>query len=465
MKARWAMIALAVALGLSACDTDDFGTVGSGLPTDVSQDSLLIEGPPLQFLAVETVVPDTLQSFDERSRLFMGTRASDNFRATPVLRFDFDPEVLRANLLAALLLQTASDDAEGIAVAQAFTDTVTFTEAMIDVAELQLEVLARDLAREQDEDDPGRQKFPRPVRIHETSRAVTGADAARVASVSEVLGTEIASGSVQSTGAPEFAIALPVARVVEWIDAGAHDGLLIYDLDPGTNEYFFPNESNLIGFASQSSVSDNPPEILFEIDEMELPDRGYNDVAFTAPVELDWTIIEQDAALMDEPMLGSHRVRRTWIQLDLGPDVLPQNATVNRAVMTWFPRQDLSIGTVETGVDSTRLTVYCYESTRAEATRESPRVTNSSENLIALDFVGQSGVAPALGDTLQINVTRYVQRVVNSIVDPEETGLLIFFGAELTDFDTGVYYGPSVADTSLTPRVRVTYTPPADSWR
>jgi len=468
---RWGMVAVAAAvgLGLAACDTDDFGTTGAQLPTDVSQDSLEVEAPDLLAAQVAQILPDTLQSFDLRSRLFLGHRTRDNFRASPVIRFDFRDETLRESLRVAMLERLGPQEEFRIPIVEAFVDTVTIVPELFAGAVLQLEVLARDIDREVTVDDATQKRFPRPIRVFEASRQVSGADVAVIGSVVDIQGDELTIQQELSVEAKDIEAELPIDVVADWAAAGSHDGIVVFDDGDGAVQYDLPGDSNLLGLVSENGGTG--AQIDLDIDVSQLPaelEFAAEEVVVETPALVDFTVFEKDAPLADEPVLGSHVVRRTWMQLDLGSNPLPPNATINQAIMQWIPRVDLNLGTTSSALDSTQLTVICYESLLSEATRTSPGSTNSSEGLVALTFIGQSGYSPALADTFEIDVTRYVQRVVNSIIDPDQTGLLLqfedAFGAELTDYDQGVFYGPSAAE-SLQPRVRVTYTPPADSWR
>ena len=468
MKSPLLTLVLAAAVGLAACATDDFGDIGSGLPTDVSQDSLLVDGPDLEVIEIGVVVPDTVQAFADRSRLFLGNRDRDGLRATPVMRFDFDEARLREELLDALLEFAASD--EQIAAAEAIADTLPFTAEFVARTELEIVALDREVTRDVTLDQDAK-KLIRTVRVRETSRAITGDDVA-VTAASELHGDELTTFSTTQSQ-ENIDVPLPVDRVLAWIGTGAHTGLLIEDLEPGDLQYtasgdtLNPNESNVIslaadGFPDDTDGSTREPEVILEVDAPSPFDT--ETIVIAAPVTIDFTVIEQDEPPMDAPVLASHRVRRSWLLLDLGAEVLPSNATINQAVLTLHPIDLYTVGTPESAEATGSLDVECFEATRSEAERADPGRTNANEGISALNFVARSGFSPLRGDTLRVDVTRFVQRAVNEVVDPSGTGLLLLFASELTDFDQGVFHGPSAAD-SLQPRVTVTFTPPADSWR
>ena len=224
MRSLWWVAAVAAACGLAACATDDFGEVGSGLPTDVSQDSLLVEGPDLQTVAVEVVVPEPLQDYEDRSRIFLGNRTRDAFRATPVMRFDFEDTLLRTALVERLIDEGATADEIALA------DTIPFTAGLFDSIYVDLNVIARDVSRDQDASTPIK-KIPRRVALYETSRAITAADV-DVATAAEITGSLLAERE-QTRVEASFPLRLPTERVIEWIAADGHDGVLLFDLAPG----------------------------------------------------------------------------------------------------------------------------------------------------------------------------------------------------------------------------------------
>lgn len=456
MRSLWWVAAVTAACGLAACATDDFGEVGSGLPTDVSQDSLLVEGPDLQTVAVEVVVPEPVQDTEDRSRIFLGNRTRDGYRATPVMRFDFEDTLLRDLLIDRLLDEGATADEIALA------DTIAFTAGLFDSIYVDLNVISRDVARDQDA-STAIKKIPRRVAVYETARAIT-ADDVDVATAAEITGALLGERE-QTRVEAGFPLRLPTERVIEWIAADGHDGVLVTDLAPGDLDFENPNETNTIAFRAQGAGpldgSTSEPEVIFVVDQDSI---GVANIQFAAPVTIDFTVIEQDAPPAGAAELSSHRTRRTWLQLDLDEGVLPSNATINQAVLTFFPIAQYTFGTPESATASGALDVFCFEATRSEAERADPGRTNASAGISALNFVGQSGFSPLQGDTLRIDVTRFVQRAVNDVVDPASVGLVLLFEGELTDLDRGVFHGPSAAD-SLRPRVSVTFTPPADSWR
>jgi len=457
-------VAAAGLLALAACESDDFADTGSGMPLDVSQDSVLVEAPAVRFERIETVEPETSRPYVDRQTLFLGNRERGGFRATPVIRFNFDEEVLRDRLRERLEPETSFDYAVD------YSDTVQFDADFVANPRIQLALFEREVPDEGDVPKP-----PRSIRVTSTAAAIQTEDAT-VESIDELLGDEITEFE-QTQSDRNYEIPLPEATVRDWIAASGHDGVALFDLAPGDETFEFPNESNIIAFAGrgfgragselvQTEIDESiEPEILLDLAAVDESGSPLSDIVIGAPALIDFTVIERDSPPGGGGLLSSHDPVRTWIELDLDDGVVPRNATINRAVLTLRADPEGTLGTPNRGGQPQNLTVLCYESRLSDATRENPGRSIVGEGIESLIFVDGAALSILDVPILELDITAYVQRVVNGVVDPDRTGLLILFDSEEFDFDTVNFHGPDSPFPDQRPTVRVTFTPPADSWR
>ncbi len=457
-------VAAAGLLALAACESDDFADTGSGMPLDVSQDSVLVEAPAIRFERIETVEPETSRPYVDRQALFLGNRERGGFRATPVIRFNFDEEVLRDRLRERLEPETSFDYAVD------YSDTVQFDEDFVANPRIQLALFERELPDEGDVPKP-----PRSIRVTSTARTIE-TDDATAASIDALLGDEITEFE-QTQSDRNYEIPLPETVVEAWVDADDHDGLALFDLAPGDEDFEFPNESNIIAFAGRgfgragselapTEIDESiEPEILLDLAAVDENGNLLGDIVIGVPALIDFTVLERAPPPGEGGLLSSHDPVRTWIELGLGDDVLPRNATINRAILTLRADPAGTLGTPNRDGQPQDLAVLCYEGRRSEATRENPGRSNVGEGIQSLIFVDSAPLSILDLPILELDITAYVQRVVNGIVDPTETGLLILLDSEEFDFDTVNFHGPDSPFPDQRPTVRVTFTPPADSWR
>ena len=473
---RIALGAVAVfAIALGACSSDDYGQVGTSLPLDVSQDSVLVEAPALDFAQAQTVEGETTQPYVERTTMFLGVRDRGGFRASPVFRFDLDDELLRELLRARLL-----DPAEGLS--SAYVDTyvtgVDFDAGFVLAADVEIELFVRD-------DDP--RKALKAIQVYETPGEITEDDAGAV-SIAPYLGTLV---TTFDPGPPVFLnlnVELPVSNVVDLIARQDGTGLVLYDASSGDTEFDSPLESNFVAFAgngfTQISSQLDPnlvgetvfPELRLTLDARGPGGEVLGDIIIGVPAGLAFTVIESELEGGSEPVLSSYEVRRVWWQLQSGiDDVVPPNATINRAFLTVFTDSTQTLVTrnrdtrAEANADTLftegaqDLSVFVVEAALDEADRVSP-LSSISAGQPALTRVTSTGFSVLETDSLRVDITRYMQRVVNGVVDPQVTGLLFVLGSETFDFDFVNFHGPDSPIAAKRPRVQVFYTPPADSW-
>jgi hypothetical protein len=84
----------------------------------------------------------------------------------------------------------------------------------------------------------------------------------------------------------------------------------------------------------------------------------------------------------------------------------------------------------------------------------------------SLDRILRAGTSVDVlrADSLSVDITDYVQRAVNLVVEPE-VGVLLGFEFERLEFDVLSFWGVDAPDPALRPKLRVEFTPPADFWR
>ena len=176
---------------------------------------------------------------------------------------------------------------------------------------------------------------------------------------------------------------------------------------------------------------------------------------FEVEIDTDLGHIERDLPSPEDLQIGSWIERRTWLDFDLGPELLLTDATVNSAELVLQFRPSLTMQ-VRPFSESSFGTRRVFDSQAAFNPDPAGRVPD--DNISAGE--------------LRLDVTEYVQRQVNEIGPDDlpggepvsEVGLLLAFTAEKLDLDLGVFYGLDATD-DLKPRLEVTYTPPSDTWR
>lgn len=442
------VVALAAALA-AGCGSDEWNATGSSLPTDTSQDSVSIPLPPIFPVVAEVITPrDTIPAAD-RGAIYIGQRAGDPWRATPLLRFDVGDTTIQNRL--------PLDWVDLISVELSMVPMVQPNDATV-VRQVQ----AFDLAAPLDEG------------------ALAQTD------VTLLFGAELWAGS-WNKGA-DVSIPLPKATVEAWLDAGTHNGVALYHASPDVHDSLYSTMSGYGGkeFPSRQgsrlwrNTFGGRPVLHFNFQT----DPAINN--FEIPVLLDMTHFERDLPGSGDLQIGSFFERRAWLQFDLGANLVPVDATINSGILVLQVRQDATmqvrpfsrVGTNAALIIDQR--VYAWEAARSEA-GDFPIVTQAwgRSNREVLD--GSEPFNPDAGDRvedpyavteLRIDVTEYVQRQVNEIVPDDlppgtgvnDVGLLLAFKQEKLDLGIGVFYGLDATD-DLKPRLEITYTPPADSWR
>jgi hypothetical protein len=414
------------------------------MPTDVSQDpdSLEVQLPPIfPALAVVITPLDTIP-VEERPALYIGARPAGAWRGTPLIQFDVGDSLVQEKVPA--------DWSEVVSVQLRITGMVQASDGAV----------------------------VRDVRAVELLNPLTPADAL-VADVNTLLGAEL--GAATWNKGAEGVIDLPLAVAEAWFNSGTHNGIALQHLAPDAPPELYSNFAGYGGAAFgrssrlYSGTFSGPP-VLF----VQLLDPLKN---FNVPVLLNLGHLERDQPGPQDLQIGSYIERRLWIDFDLNSAIVPTDATIHSGTLVLQIREDLtmqvrpfsSFGTDAIIIDQL---VRAWEATRAEA-GDDPAVEEAhgqgSREVLGggADFNPDPGGGDVeITSEFRMDVTEYVQRQVNEIIPddvPEGTtvpdvGLLIAFVSEQLDLDLGVFYGLDSTD-DLKPRLEITYTPPADSWR
>lgn len=409
-----------VVSGLAACSSDDFGTVGGSLPLDVSQDSLLVEISSIDILDSRSVVPELTQLPQDREILLIGNRPAGGWRATPFLRFDFSAGIADSIL----------SGPEGI------------TSAVVD-----LEMLDKDALK----------GITRDFRVHDLLDTLR-VDQVDADGAATLLGDEITTVSL-GISSSVFRFELPPALVWEWLESGSHRGIALHDLTADFGVDSLRYESNFVGFAGQqfrtTSLLDTPEGPVapdWWLPKIEVTAGG---TTFTFPVVLDFTIVERDAPADDALVLGSFEPSRFWLRFDLDSGLIPGDATINRALLSVVVNDEGTIGER----DRTTIAYEALEENLTTGTFSSSDAVLRSASQVEFAGTDSMGV-----QTVTIDVTDFVQRSVNLVVPPEAGILVQISNGEVLRFDVVTFHGVTAA-VELRPRLSVTFTPPADTWR
>lgn len=432
---------------IGACSSDDFTGVGGDLPTDVSQDadSIEVELPPVYPTDAVVITPLDTVPATERPAMYIGQRPEGNWRITPLMRFDTDDAILAEKL----------------------------PLGWSDVFEVKLRI-----SRMVQADDVSVERM---ARLFELAAPLSEGDL-DVEDVTTLLGAEIASATWTKNGDAIFAV--PVDTVRGWFEAGMQNGLAVLHDAPDAPEGVYSNFRGMVGLGFRNR---NRAEIA-AADPLTGPELAFSlisDEANNFEVEADETFVhvERDLPSGEDLQLGSWIERRIWFDFDLGPSLVPVDATINRCFLTLRVRPELTLqvrgfsNLGAFGVGALDMEVRSWESTRDEA-GDVEGVTeawmNGGRELIGgkgrfnPDYANTTGTSPT---ELVLDITEYVQRQVNEVgpndLPPgtaiEDVGLLLGFIREDFDLCLGVFYGDDQPD-SLRPRLDITYTPPARTW-
>jgi hypothetical protein len=440
------LLALLLIAAIGACSSDDFTGVGGGLPTDVSQDadSVEVELPPVFPTQAVVITPlDTIPAV-ERPAMYLGERPQGNWRMTPLIQFDTNSSIVEENL------------------------PLGWADVQSVKLRISRMVQADDIAVE------------RTARLYQLSSPLSEDDLLEP-DVSALLGSELASALFSKGGDALFT--LPTDSVKAWFDAGMHNGLAVLHEAPPAPEGVYSNFRGMVGldFPSRSradiSTSDplTGPELSFTL----ISDETNN---FEIESVEAFTHVERDLPTGEDLQIGSWIERRVWMDFDLGPTLVPVDATINRCTLTLRVRPAptmqvrgfSSLGSAELALDQQ---VRSWESTRDEAGDVSGveeawlnggRELLSGKSEFNPDYATVDGTSP---EELVLDVTEYVQRQVNEVGPNDlppgtaiaDIGLLLAFSSEQLDMCLGVFYGVDQPD-SLKPRLDITYTPPTKTW-
>lgn len=463
------LFSLLAVLGIG-CSSDEFGPMGSSLPSDVRQDSLLI---PLDIvgtleevrLELPRLDPPQGSSIEERQFLYFGTLAATDWRATPFLRFQFsnpdtlDTQFLRSNpdriKAIRFLYQLGRWDAEQ---GPALEIGVYLLNAPLD----------RSMA-----EGPASSHLGNKIGDYTVTRTLS-------VNLLEGLSAEDSLGLKY--------------LLLDWIEAEDHDGIALSDNAA---------DSSLVAIASEGFDLSRNGRLLFKQSSTQNPEvrprlqiaylpEGAEDlegevVELSFPSYSDLTVFDRGAT-PGTLALGAQIPVRTWFDFDL--DSLPRAATINGADLvlhldrsalaaTGFPGTEVPFDSGESDpdlVDRSDGDRTFQDSSLAPVTKQAVVYEATREEAQRLDTSGLAQVRDALGsfrpdfvvsgtqeddDVLRINITDYVQRVVNRIFGSDPPGLLLVGLEEQIEFYELVFFDSSAAD-SLKPRLEIRFTPPAD---
>ena len=348
--------------------------------------------------------------------------------------------------------------------ADVYNDTFpaeVFTEANIEYVQLRLLMLEfyKDLPSEYEEEKAlfknyevyectapfDSTAFPGPVPAHDTTDLITGE---------------------YDPYAAYVLLPLDKLRFLDWLAAKGQTGLLVQEGDVA--------ESGLMGFSSRdmnfgaSSLPDynadiavgpallvkfnSLPDTTISPDDVHLIVRPYADTSTFHEIGTPPT------DLADGFMLRTCLRNYPAMHFDLS--VLPENVLINRAVLAVANDTLSSFGNLEAIVVSEMdTTLY-----------GTPVDTLTLDELEANVYTstGMASLDPTLHHKLEFNVTTSVQRVVNGVYEGTRGFLLtagedVFSTYDLTSIDPDFYFtqfnffGTAEADTTLRPRLKITY--------
>ena len=467
-----AVIALALAAALLVgCSSDDFGPTGSGLPSDVSQDSL---GIPLDIVGsrdefrvnMSFLDPPQGSPMDRREFLYLGSLVESGWKATPFVRYSI-----------------------------AFGDTVQLDSLVADPGIIRSIPISFRMGRE----DAKRANDKVRVSIYELNVPLDPSMA--TGSVSGYLGEKIGDYEDFRGQTLDFDLlegqdetqALAIKqKVVGWLVAGEHNGIAMVDtavdsslLALAGSDFDASAHGHLLA-AQNSSVGE-----VFIFPKITINYKlGLDELGVTLQADSDLSVFERSAQPPPTQLaLGGHVVERCWFDFDLS--TILRAATVNAAaltlhfdrsrfVATGFPGDEIPLESGETDEDlidrstgdrtfanSTlspiEITAVIFEATRSEA--EALDTSNLSQVFDALRVFRPDVILTGTqegDDELSINISDFVQRAVNGIFGDEPPGLLVRITSEELQFINAGLFSSSVGDSLLRPRIEIRYTPPAD---
>jgi hypothetical protein len=389
------------ALLLCACNSNPFNTAGSGLPIDVQQDHLAVPDSVVGTVQEMKVIPAASQLLIDREVLYLGTQRSAGWRATPLVRFNF----------------------------AAVPDTVhVFAYRWLRVS-LELKILASDLGR-----------GARTVALY-ALRDTLNAGLAD-STLAAVLGDSLAIAR-DLPGSADFRIPLDSTRVASWIQARGHMGLALVDRTDTP-------DTNIVGLASkqlthfslllpEQALEVVAPEIVIELGDPNLTFRAY-------PAIDDLTHFVRPADPPVDPglALGSHLPARVWLRFDLS--AIDPTSTINRALLVLPIDRSRTVGTANAAMAA-------YRSTLANA-----GVADATTLEAVLNSASSVDLRAAV--RVRVNVTEFVQRKVNGVLQPDD-GLLLALNSELLELGWAGLFGTNASDPALRPRIELLVTPPA----
>ena len=254
-------------------------------------------------------------------------------------------------------------------------------------------------------------------------------------------------------------------RFLDWLDDGGQKGLLVQEGDIV--------ESGLMGFSSRdmrfgaSSLPDYNSDIVvgpaLVVKFNALPDTTLSpDTKFILSPYADTSTFHEIGTpptdLADGFMLRT--CLRNYPALHFDLSVLPENILINRAVLAVASDTLTSFGNLEAIVVS-ELDTTLYGT---------PVDTLTLDELEANVYTasGLTSLDPTLNHKLEFNVTTSVQRVINGVYEGTRGFVLtagedVFSNYDLTSVDPDFYFtqfnffGTAEADTSLRPRLKITY--------
>lgn len=423
LTVRWALL-VTVALGLG-CAGDDPGVLGSGLPIDLSFDTLLV---PLASSTLDAAghlaVKDPNVPFDKHEVLYVGRRGTE--RSALLARYD--------------LSVFTGPVWEGVA----------FTVDNIRSVRLRFFML----------------KYYKSLRLtknYEVWELASSLDPTIYPAEEPLLQPPMLAVEEEPASAA-IRIDLPKQKFIDWWQAGQHNGLLVRE-----GAAIGDTNAGFVGFASRDFKVVHAGELELEqaetvlgpllIVEFASPDT----VVVLQPIDDVSTMrpLDPPPAVADGLLLRTHE--RTYPYCAFSLSGLPPDVLINRATLVLTCDSLLSYG------PST--SVVCSEILAGEIAALGDTALVGNLGAAAEVITGILSVEPARARRLGFNVTSTVQRHVNGLFPVDDPVRFLFTAGE--DF-TGAYdtsdidpdfflsrlrFWGAAADDTLRPRLQIIYTP------
>jgi len=442
-----AISALAAAI-VAGCSSDDFGPVGTSLPPEVTQDSLSVEIEVAIDKAFDFEPDFEREAYTDRRALAFGRRLRSvrpefaDFRASMLLRFDF------ANPLQNTPLPPASKwSGAGIVLVRYNEDKYFGWPDKPDTnasrtRDIDVYTLNAPLAESMRDEELGglldRQVFSKSAFTNKVSHDYL------------ILGNG-SKGSVDT-------LSTSYTELRSWLSGAEHRGFAVVDQSTAypdtlgdTQMRFAASEFPLRSVSLLPRLGAGTVwEATFRI-KFEDPDEPGAEDFVSYPAILDFTHLEREAVSGERLSLATYRDSRIYLHPDLASAGIPSNASITRAYVELHADKEYSVVRSKIGA-------LALEATEADAqvlTRAEFRAI--SRSLTSIDARSE--------DLFQMDVTEFVQRKVNGLLD-DDVGLLIVLETTNQDlFRSLDFFADDAPASELRPRLVVQFTPPPDFQR